>query len=205
MKSAAFSKQRAVGCKLKSTSFLMKRLIVILVIFLKFSCVFGQSDSSLFLNSDSKYYDSTDFSKVDSLKAWFYVLLDKNLSYKDSIQPIGQLIFQKDKTIKGWTPNFTFQIFNIKDSSYCFKKSELVRTLSSCIPPNVAGDIIIFNQFIFLNTNVCLQCKNFDDGLDYCRPLINKVFSAVDKAKVTTLEELVKQFPIKGQIMKLPF
>jgi len=183
----------------------MKKLTVFFLIFLKLNVVFNQTDTSLFLNSQSSYYDSTDFSKIDSLNAWFYVLLDKNLSYEDSIKLIGQLIFQRKTMIMHWTPNFTFQIFNIKDSSYCFKKSQLVRTLSSCVPPNVAGDIVILNQYILLNTNVCLQCKNFENGLDYCRPVINKILSAFDKTKVTSLEELVIQFPIKGQIMKLPF
>jgi hypothetical protein len=183
----------------------MKRLTIFFLVLLKLNSGCCQGKTSLFLNSNSKYYQSTNFSKSDSLEAWFYVLLDKNLSYEDAIKPIGQLIFQRETMINHWTPNFTFQIFNIKDSSYCFKKSQLVRNLSSCVPPNVAGDIIIFKQYILLNTNVCLQCKNFKDGLDYCRPLINKVFSAVDKTKVTSLEELVRQFPIKGQTMKLPF
>ncbi len=142
---------------------------------------------------------------MDALDNWFYVLLDKNLSYEDSVRPIGQLTIQRNKMIGRRSLNFTFQVFAIKDSSYCFRKSQSVRTLSRCVPPEVAGDIIIYNQFVFLNTNICLQCKNPEDGLDYCRPIINKVFSAVDRTKASTLEEIVKQFPIKGRIMKVPF
>lgn len=183
---------------------IMKRLTAILVVLLILNAACGQAHSSLFLHPESRYYDSTDFSKTDSLDAWFYLLLDKNLSYEGPVQPIGQLIFQRKRRIKGWTPNFTFQIFRISDSSYCFKKSQSVRTSSSCRSPDIAGDIIIFDQYIFLNTNVCLQCKSFENGLDYCRPVIDKIFSAVNKTKVASLEELVKQSPIQGQIMKLP-
>ena len=183
----------------------MKKSIITLIILLKLCTVHSQNGSSLFLNSGARYYDSTNFLKSDTLTSWFYLLLDKNLSYEDSVQPIGQLIFQKNQKTRGVPPNFTFQIFNIQDSSYCFKKSQLVRKLSSCIPPDIAGDIIILNKYIFLNTNICLKCKSYENGLDNCRPTINRIFSAVDKTKVTTLEDLVKQFPIKGQIMKLPF
>ena len=194
-----------VGCKLRLTHHIMKKLTATLVILLKLCLAFSQKGSTSFLNSGSKYYDSTDFSKVDALTSWFYVLTDKNMSYEDPVKPIGQLIFQKDQKTRGIPPNFRFQIFNIQDSAYCFKKSQSVRTLSSCHPPDVAGDIIIVKKFIFLNTNICLKCKNYDNGLDNCRPTINRIFSAVDKSKVTTLEDLVKQFPIKGNIMKLPF
>jgi hypothetical protein len=183
----------------------MKHLLIILAALFAFGSIFGQHKTSLFRNPESEYYSATNFAKPDSLNAWFYVLVDKNLSYPDAVKPIGQLIFQRGTMVKGRTTNFTFQVFNIKDSAYCFKKSQQVRTLSSCVPPNVAGDIIIVNQFIFLNTDVCLQCRIDEKGPDYCRPLINKVFASVDKSKVHSLNDLVKQFPIEGQILNLPF
>lgn len=183
----------------------MKFRLLILTIFLNTAIVYGQENKSLFLNTQSNYYDSTDFSKSDFLNAWFYVLQESNLDYDDPITPIGRLVFQRKNMIKHWTPNFTFHIFNIVDSAYCFQKSVSVRNASSCVPPNVAGDIIIIGKFILLNTNICLQCKNIDDRRDYCRPVINKILSAVDPTKTETLDDLVKQFPINGQNIKLLF
>jgi hypothetical protein len=177
--------------------------------------LFGQTKNSVFYSSALDNYSKTDFTKVDSLNCWFYVLTDKNTSWEDSIKPIGELTFQRTHAVKdtiseslykrGFIPNFTFQVFNIKDSAYCFKKAQLIKNLSSCVSPDLGGDIIIFGSFIFLNVNICLQCKRYDNSVDYCRPIINKMFLSVDEAKATSLEQIVKQFPIKGQIMKLPF
>jgi len=141
--------------------------------------------------------------------------MDKNPSYEDSVKPIGQLILHRthavDDTVRknlyqsGFLPIFTFQVFDIKDSVYCFNKSDLIRKFSSCVSPDLGGDIIIFGNFIFLNTNICLACRTYDTGIDYCRPMINKLFMSVDRTKIGSLEQIVRQFPIKGQIMKLPF
>jgi hypothetical protein len=181
----------------------MKQFTVILFALISSSSMFAQEKTSVFRNPQSKYYSATDFEKVDSLSTWSYVLVDKNPG-SGPVQPIGELIFQRAKQINGFTPNFTFQVYNIKDSAYCFKKSRQVRTASSCAPPNVAGDIIIVNDFIFLNANVCLQCKIGEKGPDYCRPLINKVFGFVDMSQVQSLHDVVKQFPIQGQILEVP-
>ena len=201
-----------VGCKLIT---IMKLLSLLFF----FSCtslqLFAQTDNSVFRSSASDNYSKTDFSKVDSLSCWFYVLMNKNPSYEDSIKPVGQLTFQRTHSVKdtiaeslyrsGFLPNFTFQIFDIKDSAYCLKKSELIKKISSCISPDVGGDIIILSNFIFLNINVCLHCKRYDNGVDYCRPIINKIFLRVDKTKANSLEQIVGQLPIKGQVIKLAF
>ena len=160
-------------------------------------------------------YSKTDFSKIDSLSCWFYLLTLKNSSHGESVRPVGEITFQRthavDDTISeslyksGFLPNFTFQVFDIKDSTYCLKKSQLIKTVSSCTSPDVGGDIIIFGKFIFLNLGVCSQCKRYDNGTDYCRPIINKMFLSVDKSKVNSLEQLVGQFQIQGQIIKSPF
>ncbi len=195
------------------------RILAVLILSISFCTLaqrlYSQPGRHAFLNSELGDYSKTDFSKIDSPSCWFYVLMDKNLSYVDSIKPVGQLIFQRTHEIndsisfrlykRGFLPVYTFQIFDIKDSAYCFSKSRLVRTFSSCVSPDVGGDIIILGKFIFLNDNVCVGCKRYVDGLDYCRPLINKLFLGVDKTKANTPEEIVKQFPIKGQVMKLPF
>jgi hypothetical protein len=182
----------------------MKQLTVVLFALFSFSVTYAQNKTSVFRNPDSKYYSATDFAKIDSLNTWSYVLVDKNAGSTGPVKPIGELIFQRAKQVNGVTPNFTFQVYDIKDSAYCFKKSRQVRTASSCAPPNVAGDIIIINDFIFLNTNICLQCKIGEKGADFCRPLINKVFQFVDISQVQSLHDVVKQFPIHGQIVELP-
>jgi hypothetical protein len=105
---------------------------------------------------------------------------------------------------RGFLPNFTFEIFDIKDSAYCFKKSQLIKTVSSCTTPDVGGDIIIFDKYVFLNNSVCVHCKRYDSNFDYCRPIINKMFLSVEKRKGISLEQIVKQFPITGQVIKLP-
>jgi hypothetical protein len=188
--------------------------LLILTIFLS-STLLGQQENPVFRNTSLDTYSKTDFSKVDSLSCWFYVLMDKNPSYEDSIKPVGQLIFQRTHAVddsvrkqlygNGFLPIYTFQVFNIKDSVYCFNKANLIRRFSSCASPDVGGDIIVFGDFIFLNANMCMVCRRYDNGLDYCRPLINKMFLSVDKTKANSLEQIVKQFPIKGQVMKLPF
>ena len=192
----------------------MKLLFIIIFVSCFSLQLIGQTDNPVFYNSSFSNYSKTDFSKVDSLSCWFYVLTIKNSSHGDSIKSVGELTFQRTHAVKdtisenlyksGFLPNFTFQVYNIKDSEYCLKKSQLIKTVSSCVSPDVGGDIIIFGKFIFLNLNVCLHCKRYDNGADYCRPIINKVFSIVDKSNANTLEQIVKQFVIQGQIMKSP-
>jgi hypothetical protein len=96
----------------------MKKLTATLAILLKLCLAFSQKGSTSFLNSGSKYYDSTDFSKVDALTSWFYVLTDKNMSYEDPVKPIGQLIFQKDQKTRG--------IPQISDFKYLTFKTRLI-------------------------------------------------------------------------------
>ena len=193
----------------------MKLLIVISFISCNSLQLKGQTDNSIFQGSSFINYSKTDFTRVDSLSCWFYVLTVKKSTSRDSLNSVGEIAFQRTHAVKdtiseslyksGFLPNFTFQVFDIKDSAYCIKKSRLIRAVSSCISPDVGGDIIIFGKFVFLNQSVCLHCKRFDNGVDYCRPLINKIFLSVDKAKSNTLEQIVNQFPIQGQVMESPF
>jgi hypothetical protein len=192
----------------------MKVPVIILIVICTSLQSVGQTNSSVFLNSSLSNYSKTDFSVVDSLNCWFYVLLFQSPSQKDSVKSIGELTFQRKHPVgdttseklykSGFLPIYTFQIFDIRDSIYCFKKSHLIKAISSCIPPEVGGDIVIFGKFIFLNLNVCLHCRKYDNGIDYCRPIINKIFSSVDKAKADSLKQIVGQFPIKGQVIASP-
>src|SRR5450432_2141777 len=109
--------------------------LLFLIIFV--SCISlqlkGQTDNSVFHNSSFSNYLKTDFSKIDSLSCWFYVLTIKNSSHGDSVKSVGEITFQRIRAVKdtiseslyksGFLPNFTFQVYDIKDSAYCLKKS----------------------------------------------------------------------------------
>jgi hypothetical protein len=184
----------------------MKTALILPIIIFRSLLSFSQTGNPVFLNPGSVYYDSTDFSKGDSLKDWSYVLvINKQLTYEDSVKFIGQLVFFKAKTIGNPSINFTFRIFEIQDSSYCFKKSVLTRAKSHCAPPDIGGDIVIIDHYLFLNTSTCLPCKNSESGSDFCRPAINKIFSNVHSVNTNLLESFVKQFPIKGEVMYSAF
>ena len=128
--------------------------------------------------NNKKYYSKTDFSIIDTLNLWSYKL-DTTFKGKenDSIKPIGMITFWRTKPIDDsisksiyhqlWTPYITFAIFNLSDTNYCFQKSTRTRYFSSCVPPQVGGDIIIVNKFVFINGNVCLSCQRYDTKIDY--------------------------------------
>ncbi|GAB5527366.1 MAG: hypothetical protein Roseis2KO_52380 [Roseivirga sp.] len=61
---------------------------------------------------------------------------------------------------------------------------------SSCVAPDVGGDLIVLGDLILLNTHVCLSCIRYNTRTDYCRPLLNKVFSEIEDIKVTSIKEL---------------
>lgn len=160
--------------------------------------------SSLYSN---RYYSKTDFNLVDTVALWNYILDTTYHGKKtDSIKAIGRLIFWRTKPFydsiniklydQPWTPYITFDIFLNTDSSYCYKISESTHLFSSCVPPDVGGDIIIIGKFLFLNHSVCLSCQRYDTKVDYCRPIVNYVFSKVDRTKITTLQSLIDQFVI---------
>jgi hypothetical protein len=183
----------------------MKLLTLIIFIICAQLNLSGQTDHGAFYDSSSYNYSKTDFSNVDSFNCWSYVLLLESPSHKDSLKSVGELTFQRTHEIGGLTPKISFQVLDIKDSAYCLKKSIQILTASSCLSPDVGGDIIVFGKFIFLNLNVCLRCKGHDNDVDYCRPVINKMFLHVDKAKANSLEQIVGQFPMQGQVLKSPF
>lgn len=196
----------------------MKQLIwYIFLLNLLFSCnIKNQSEvetpdkksRTLSINdTTSYYYSKTNYDLIDTLDCWNYEL-DKNYKpdIKDSVQPMALLTFFRTKPLydsislriykKPWTPYMSFEVFSLKDSSYCFQESGRIRFLSSCSPPGTGGDIFIIGNFVFLNRDVCLQCVKFDSGTDYCRPLINYLIGKIDKNKVSTIDNIVNQFPI---------
>lgn len=172
------------------------------------SNIFGQP--SIHGNTYNLYvYSLTDFSSIDTLEHWNYTL---DLTYKpiknDSVSPIGLLTFSRTRPIDdsisleadniSWQPSISFEIYNLSDTSYCYRKSELIRIFSSCSPPNVGGDCFVFGNFVFLNSQVCVKCSNNSTKLDFCRPLVNYVFNKLTDKTVTNLADLSKQFIIKS-------
>ena len=184
----------------------MKVYILILCILFS-SSSFGQNlvfDTTVYARES---YSKTDFSNIDTFQLWNYLL---DTTYKgretDSIKPSGQLIFYRTSSIDDgiskkiygrlWTPVISFDIFSVADTSYCFERSARTRIYSSCVPSDVGGDIIIIGKYLFLNHSVCVRCERHDTKVDYCRPVINYVFSKIDKNKITTIQSLVHQFII---------
>lgn len=156
------------------------------------------------------YFSKTDFSKIDSLELWRFSIETKpELNKNDSIIPIGIIGFWRTVAIddsisievykKLWTPKISFYIYNIKDSVYCREKSMRIRIFSSCVPPDLGGDYIILGELILLNTTFCLQCGRYDTGIDYCRPILNYVFKAIDNQKINSISSLETHI---GEIIK---
>lgn len=200
----------------------MKNHFNFLLVFFFTTAAYGQSQQYFVFDtistqqqlSKSRYYSKTNFSFIDTLSLWNYQLdTTYNGNKDDSVRPIGQLIFWRTKPIDDgisqrlynqlWTPYIAFDIFNIGDFAYCNAISNKTRYLSSCVPPEVGGDLMIFDKFVFLNRNVCLECQRHDTKVDYCRPVINYIFSKLDRTKMITIHSLVNQFVIvKGQLPK---
>ena len=187
----------------------MKKFFLVAFLFLVWTKSFCQIVDTKIYDKPDYYYSKTDFSFVDTLANWSYKLTQysKGVSNDTIIKPISQITFFRTKALfdstsrrsKGidWTPRIDFEIYSIMDSVKCFKVSESVRYFSSCVPPAVGGDIFIIGKFIFLNNNVCLNCDKYDNGIDYCRPTLKKIFSKVRLDKVSSLQEIVEQFDIK--------
>jgi hypothetical protein len=199
----------------------MRYLIFILVIFISIDS-FGQNKTESSFNSslcqsnsyDLKHYPKTDFSFIDSIELWNYQLDTTSIEdEKDSIKSIGQLIFWRTKPIDDgiskrlyrqfWTPYITFDLYKLADSVFCYKKSIRTKIFSSCVAPDVGGDIIKIGCYILLNHDVCLSCQRHDTKKDYCRPVLKIVFSKIDKNRITTLESFINQIALsKGQLKK---
>lgn len=144
-------------------------------------------------------------SLVDSLTVWAYDL--DIYSKKENGKPIGQITFWRTRPIDDgiskkiygafWTPNISYEIFDSSDSLYCQEQSHRTKVFSSCVGPDVGGDIFIIGHFIFLNRNVCLSCEKYKTGVDFCRPQVSRIIAAVGQKNIDTVQKIVQQFPIR--------
>jgi hypothetical protein len=173
----------------------------------------GQNPNYKIYDPNDLSYSKTDFTIVDSLKYWHYQLsFSVDNESKDSTKPIGRISFWRTKPFTSpsqevsenrWRPFIEFEIYALKDSIYCKKKSIQARIYSSCIAPQVGGDLFIISNYIFLNTQGCVNCLRESTNIDACRPTLNYLFTWVNPSHVKTIEDITKQFPIsKGSRME---
>ncbi len=190
-------------------------LSIILVFFLSHTCCAQKSAWIVFdtlprpgLPQKNAYYLSeTKFSQVDTATKWTYFFdTGYGKQWKDSIKPLGLIEFWRTEPLddsiskfihgKWWTPRIRFEIYHARDSMACFKKSTNIRFFSSCVPPDVGGDIILAGDFLFLSKGACLSCKKYDTGEDYCRPVINQLFQRLIGMKKKSLSALIDALAI---------
>lgn len=180
-----------------------KLLFTALILFASLSLC-AQQERYTQADTSKRYYSKTDFSNIDTLEFWqFGVDTTPKLRKQDSIHPIGIIQFWRSVPIndsvrmeiydKLWTPSISYKIYNIRDSLYCQKLSRNARYISSCVPPVVGGDLIMLGDLILVNTSVCLNCSHYGSRIDYCRPVLNKVFNSIDDTQINTISSLEAQ------------
>ena len=194
----------------------MKYVIIIVALLVNCPSISGQKRDIFVFDTgtnnkhhvDPYYYSKTDFSFTDTLSFWSYNL---DTTYKgdksNTVKPIARLTFWRTKSIDDgisarlynqlWAPRMVFEIYTISALNFCYRSSVATRVASSCRPPDVGGDIIVMGKFVLLNHDPCVSCVRYDTQIDYCRPIVNRIFKQVDMAKITSLMSLVSQFPVK--------
>ncbi len=187
----------------------MQRLLTLISLVLLFKTSVGQPRIGSVFKPGDFYASKTNFKFIDTLARWQYQFdTSYTGSSKDTVKSLGRITFYRTIALydtmsrqiydADWRPVIDFEIFSLRDSIFCFTKSKLSILLSSCVPPDVGGDIFIIGNFIFLNRSVCINCAKYDTGIDYCRPIVKYVFSKVGIAHIAKLQDIVKQFPIKA-------
>jgi len=180
-----------------------KKLILLNLVFMSMH-LFGQTQQHVLLPLGSAGNVADSLLTVSDLQQWSYLLLSNNTDYGDTtVHPVAKLVLQHEAPLNAGYYPFSLEVFNIADSNYCFSKLKQLRATATCESPDSTGGIIILNKYIFFNEYACLPCKD-KDGKKYCRAIINKLFAGIDLTKANTTGDIVKQFPIKGQSLKLP-
>lgn len=143
--------------------------------------------------------------QVDTLSLWNYHIEKPAKGQKD--KSVGRITFWRAKPIddsvhmalhqESWTPQISFSIYNLTDSAFCNTQSRKFKMSSSCVGPDVGGDMHQVGNLILLNRDICLSCVAYTSKRDYCRPVINKLLDKMDKPKVKTLSDLEAQVGVK--------
>jgi hypothetical protein len=150
----------------------------------------------------------TDLKNIDTLGLWNYRLDSPYVArFQDSVKAIGYISFWRTKPISNdpklydpaRVPAIDFEIFDIRDSSFCYQSSHNAIISSSCVPPNVGGDVFVIGRFIFLNRGVCVKCGSNDTpNVDHCRPTIDFILKTLASSDISTFADIVRQLPIKS-------
>ena len=142
---------------------------------------------------------------ADTLSLWNYQLEPRAKTQKD--KSVALITFWRTKPINDsihlarhqelWTPTISFSVFPLADSAYCRAQSTKIKMSSSCLGPDIGGDMHRVGNFILLNRDICLSCVAYVSEKDYCRPVVTKIFGAIDNKKVKTLQDLEAQMGVK--------
>jgi hypothetical protein len=161
--------------------------------------VYSQTNRILF---DQKENPLTDFNNIDNITLWNFEITYLSNQNTDSISSLAFVKFfriepEKIKVSKrkyeNWKPSMYFDVYNLKDSTYCKKISNKTEKMSSCVTPNQGGDLIIIGNYIFLNNHSCISCSRFIEekqSKDYCRPIINKILTEIDISDKSSLKQI---------------
>lgn len=146
-------------------------------------------------------------SQVDTLSLWNYHIEKPAKGKGQKDKSVGRITFWRAKPIddsvhmalhqESWTPQISFSIFALSDSAFCSEQSRKFKMSSSCVGPDVGGDMHRVGNFILLNRDICLSCVAYVSKRDYCRPVIKKLLDNIDKPKVKTLSDLEAQVGVK--------
>jgi hypothetical protein len=142
---------------------------------------------------------------VDTVSLWNYHLETHVTSSKD--KSLGLITFWRAKPIHDsvhislhqelWTPQISFSLYPLADSAYCGELSKRIKMTSSCMGPDVGGDMFRVGNFILLNRDICLSCVAYVSKRDYCRPVIARLLGLIDNRKVKKLADLEAQLTIQ--------
>jgi len=150
-------------------------------------------------------YNPTNF---DPFSLWNYTLDSSFESRKwDSVKPIAAVSIWRNQPLwnkgkpegpddKQLKPGMHFNIFNLADSAFCYQTGRMTQLVSSHVPPNVAGDVIIVGNLILV-CDYCHECGKLLPGNDYCRGFIKRLFKYLNGRRIATIADIVQQLPIK--------
>lgn len=147
--------------------------------------------------------------QVDSLEFWSYTLHTYSKTKAD--KSIGRITFFRSKPVhergardqvyqSECFPSISYLIYDRSDSAACKNLLHSRNMMSSCWLPTVFGEMVQAGPYIFLNRDACASCVSPLSGIDFCRPIVNKILTNVNLFKTNTLEEFVQQFGIQGKI-----
>src|SRR5262245_22982486 len=100
---------------------------------------------------------------VDTLSFWNFQIEPHTKTAKD--RSIGLITFWRNKPVHDsvhmvrhqelWTPQISFSIYPLSDSAYCKSQSVKMKMSSSCVGPDVGGDMYLVGNLILLNRDIC--------------------------------------------------